>query len=294
MAERQWGAIGRKQLTALGLGVAQIDRLVATKRLVPLHRGVYRLAGAPPSCRQSLLAACLAGGPHAFASHRSSGALWDLARVRQIRPEILVPGVTAPSVRGVIVHRTDGWDAEDATAIDGIPCTALPRTVLDLGAVVPLPVVESAMEDAVVRLGTQFSALRDCLDRLAARGRNGCGVLRTLLDCRDPLLAAPQSELELELLRIMRRAGIREPERQIWLHRPGAAPVCVDIGWRDVRVGIEADSRVWHAGRLDVQRNSEKHNTLALLDWRILRYTWFDTRNRRSQIIEQVHRFLAS
>src|SRR5438270_5669931 len=40
-----------------------------------------------------------------------------------------------PRLHEVIVHRTDRLDRVDRTTIDGIPTTALTRTVLDLGAV---------------------------------------------------------------------------------------------------------------------------------------------------------------
>ena len=92
----------------------------------------------------------------------------------------------------------------------------------------------------------------------------------------------------------MRRAGLPEPHRQFWLRRAGAPAVRLDLAWPDHRFGIEADGRVWHAGRSDVQRNSEKHNTLLLLGWTVLRYTWSDTRLRRREIVAEVRRFVSS
>ena len=45
----------------------------ATGRLEPIRRGVYRMAGAPETWEQRLLAACLAAGPEARASFRVRG-----------------------------------------------------------------------------------------------------------------------------------------------------------------------------------------------------------------------------
>ena len=250
------------------------------------------MGGAPVTARQALLAAVFGAGL-SMASHRSAAELWGIGGIRSIGPEITLPGSARPRLRGVIVHRTNAVDAVDITAIDGIPTTAIPRTAMDLGAVLPIDRVEWAIEDAVVRLGTQFSSLRDCLERLAARGRNGCGVLRTLLDARDPTMAAPQSELEMAIVRIVRRAGLPEPERQYWLRRPGAPPVCLDLAWPEWRFGIEADSRVWHSGRRDVQRNTEKHNTITILGWDVLRYTWVHVHHRRTQMVSEITSFLA-
>src|SRR4051794_24868280 len=280
-ARRQHGLITRDQLVGQGLSRHQISRLRLAHRIEPVHPEIYRLAGAPTTSRQALLAAVLAADC-SMASHRSAAELWGIGGVRSVGPEITVPGKARPRLAGVIVHRTDTVYAEDITEIDGIPTTTIPRTALDLGAVLTIDGVEWAMEDAVVWLGTQFSALRDCLDRLAARGRNGCGVLRTLLDARDPAMAAPQSELEMAMIRVLRRAGIPEPQRQHWLRRPGAPPVCIDLAWPEHRFGIEADSRVWHAGRKDVERNSAKHNTITILGWDVLRFTWLHVRHRRA------------
>src|SRR5437764_3768320 len=291
-AARQHALITRSQLIAVGVSEHQIKRLLTTGRLQQVHRAVYRIGGSPATARQALLAAVLSADC-SMASHRSAAELWGIGGVRSIGPEITVPGKARPRLAGVIVHRTDTVYAVDIAEIDGITATSTPRTALDLGAVLPMDRVEWAIEDAVVRLGTQFSALRDCLDRLAARGRNGCGVLRTLLDARDPTMAAPQSELEMAIIRILRRAQVPEPERQYWLERRGASPVCLDLAWPERRFGIEADSRVWHAGRRDVQRNTEKHNTITLLGWDVLRYTWVHVHHRRAEMVAEISGFLA-
>src|SRR3954466_6029907 len=154
LAARQWGCVSRLQLALLGYPDKVIDGLVLRGRLSLNHHGSYTIPGTPPSWQHGLMAATLASD--GVASHRSAGKLWGLSKVYAAQPELLVPGTGKPRLMGVIVHRPHSVDVRDVTAIDGIPCTTIPRTVLDLGAVYPTDRVESAMEDAVVRLGTQF------------------------------------------------------------------------------------------------------------------------------------------
>src|SRR5205814_511710 len=176
---------------------------LASGLLVRVQPSVYALGGMPDTPARAVFAACLSAS--GFASHRSAAALWGLPAPVPRRPEVLMTGTSRPRVPGVIVHRTDRLDRVDQTSRDGIPTTALARTVLDLGAVARPWDVELAMEDAVLRLGTSIRAFRDCLDRMGERGRNGTGVLREILDWRDPAVAGPEGVLNLRLQRLFRR-----------------------------------------------------------------------------------------
>jgi very-short-patch-repair endonuclease len=293
LAAAQHGLVTRADAVKCGLTAQQIGRRLASGEFQRMHENVYRIAGAPPSRRQALLAACLAGDRLTVASHRSAGELWGLAGVHGTQPEVLVVTRGRPRLEGVRIHRTDLLDAEDMDVIDGIPVTAVPRTIMDLGAVLRPERVESAMEDAVLRLGYSVNDLRSCLDRLAASGRNGCGVLRAILDARDPALAPTDGELEAKLARLIRRYELPAPVRQFRIDTPGRPPIIIDFAYPQWKLAIEADSRRWHAGRLDVQRNSEKQNTLTRLGWLVLRFTWFDVTKRPDQVANDILRSLA-
>jgi very-short-patch-repair endonuclease len=293
LAEAQHGLLTLEQCLGAGLTERQARLRAERGEWIRVHRGVYRIAGVAPTPAQQLLAGCLATGGRGLASHRSAAGLWRLP-VRAAGPEILVQGGQPAEIEGVIVRRTDRVDPEDRHEIDGIPVTALPRTLLDLGAVVAPQTVEAAMEDAVLRLGMSLSSLRACLDRLGARGRNGCGVLRSILDARDPALAPTDGELESRLARLIRRYGLPEPVRQFRLEVPGRPPIILDFAYPLLRLGIEADSRRWHAGRLDVQRNSEKQNTLTLVGWHLLRFTWFDVTKQPDRVANDILRSLSA
>jgi very-short-patch-repair endonuclease len=271
LAARQYSLAHRQQLLALGMTPRQIQARVQAGWLVPLYREVYRLAGGRSSVEQTLLAACMA--TDGVASHRSAAGLWGLRGVDPEAPEITVVGARQRRLAGVLVHRTDHIDVSRRA---GIPVTTPARTLLDLGAVVEPTLVESALEDALLRRLVSFPLLVETLDRLGGPGRSGAGVLRSLVEERDPATAPTQSVLEDRLLRELRRAGLPEPVRQTRVGR-----VVLDFAYPEHKLGIEADSRVWHGGRLDVQRNSDKANVLVAHGWRVLHFTWADVRGHR-------------
>jgi very-short-patch-repair endonuclease len=252
-----------------------------------MHQGVYRLSGAAPSWEQAILAACLAAGHGAVASHRSAGVLWALRGVDAPEPEILVPATRCPTLRGVHVHRTDRLDRIDVSRRLRVPVTTPARTLLDLGAVAPALVVESALEDALMRRLVTFARLANTLERLGGPGRDGAGVLRALVEERDPATAPTQSMLEDLLFRVLRRGRLPDPVRQYEV-----AGVRLDGAYPDVRLGLEADSRIWHGGRLDVQPNADKTNVLLAHGWRVLHFTWFHLTRCAAYVVDSVGRQL--
>ena len=280
------GVVHRRQALALGMTPRQIDRRPEAGLLVSLHRSVYRQAAHGPSPEQALMAACLAAG--GVASHRSAAALWRLRGAAHGVPEVVVAGRRRPDLAGALVHRTARLEAVDVTRRSGIPVTAPACTVLHLGAVVPVEVLEPAMEDAILRRLVSFSQLARTAERLGAPGRNGAAVLRRLIAARDPATAPTESMLEDLLARVLRKGGLPEPVRQ---HRVGG--VRIDFAYPEARLAIGADGRVWHAGRGDVQRNSSKGNLLVGMGWRVLHFTWFDMTSRPGYVVATVGQLLS-
>ena len=81
LAGRQHGAITRQQALSLGLSSPTIVRRVSGGEWVRVFPGVYRLAAAPCTWEQTVLAGCLAAGRGAVASHRAAGTLLGLPGV---------------------------------------------------------------------------------------------------------------------------------------------------------------------------------------------------------------------
>lgn len=286
MAARQHGVVTRRQLEAAGLSPRQTRSRLAGGVLVRVFPGVYRVGGVPESYEQRVMAAVLATG--GVASHRSAAALWELRGSERDQVEVTVHARRPPDLAGVVSHRTRQLDPVDVTLRRSIPVTTPGRTLLDLGAVAPEHVVESALEDALHRRLVSRVWLERVLDRTGRHGRDGTAVLRRLVAERSVDQEPTESPIEDEFVRLIRRRGLPEPVRQYWLAPPGVRPVRVDFAYPEARVAIEIQGFVWHAGRADLQRDCEKHNLLVRLGWRLLVFTSDDVRRRPQSVVEAV------
>lgn len=291
IADRQYAVITTGQLLTAGLSRRQIDRRVAAGVLAPVHRGVYRLGGAPQSWHQAVMAACLASS--GVASHRSAAALWGFRGCEPGVVEVTVPGRRSSDLAGVLCHTSEKLEMSDTTERAGLPVTTPARTLLDLGAVVRRHAVERALEGAIHRELVTPAELRATLHRAGARGRDGTGVLRDLLRDRSPDQAATESPLEDDLVRLLRRANLPEPVRQHVVRLPGGRTVRLDLAYPDRKVAIEAQGFVWHAGRADLQRDCDRQNLLRTLGWKVLVFTSHDVRQRPGRTVEVIWRAIS-
>ena len=128
----------------------------------------------------------------------------------------------------------------------GLLVTTPARTLLDLGAVVPAEMVESALEDVLMRRLVSFDLLTRTPERLGGSGRKGAGVRCELVEEGNPATAPTQSRVETSCGGLGRRTRCGSGR---W---PGCA---LDFAHPNFRVGIEADGGIWHGRTLDVQRN---------------------------------------
>ncbi|MDQ6796444.1 MAG: hypothetical protein M3011_00225 [Actinomycetota bacterium] len=160
----------------------------------------------PRTVEQDLLAACLAGGTSAVASHRSAAAVFGLRGVGWGQPEITVRGTARPRMHGVILHRSQ-LDAADRGRRGAIPVTRPARTLLDLAVVEPA-VVEGALDDALVRGLTTLGSLGRMLERSGGPGRAGSDLLRELVAVRSTGQASTESPLEDRLVWLFRGHGL--------------------------------------------------------------------------------------
>jgi predicted transcriptional regulator of viral defense system len=178
IAGRQHGVVGQAQLVAFGLSPRAIRYRIAAGRLVRLHRKVFAVGHDAVSADGRRLAAVLACGSGAVLSHRSAAALWGL-RPYAGRPELSIPSQACRSVPGVAIHRSRSLVSADVMAVEGIPCTTVARTLVDLAARGDRPGLIAAItraEELRVYDGAKVEAV---LER--ARGKRGARLLREVL-----------------------------------------------------------------------------------------------------------------
>ena len=293
IASAQHGAVSRRQLSDAGVPGYVVDRRLAKGVLVPMYAGVYRVAGGPVTWPQRIMAATLAAGSGAVASHRAAAFLHGLAGIEP-RVEVAVVRARAPRRPGLVVHRLGSLPASDVEVREGIPRTRPPATILALAAVVPVSVLEAALDDALVRGLVSCAQLERRLARAGLQGRRGGAGLARLLTVRENAPRWTQSEFERRLLALLRGAGLALPVPQFEVVLPDGHRVFLDFAWPDLRLALEADSYRHHAGRLAWSRDRTRNSMLTSLGWRIVPVTWEDIVTRPGELVALVRRGLAA
>jgi predicted transcriptional regulator of viral defense system len=275
LAAAQHGVISLEQLRRLGLSASGAHHRVGRGKLHRIHHGVFAV-GHPILGREGhWAAAVLACGPGAVLSHASAAALWELRPTSATVIDVTSPGRRGRGLPKIRAHSTATLTADDVTTRRGIPCTIIPRTLLDLATVVDLRGLERALEQAEILRLLDAGALRRMI--AGASGRRGAAQLQALLaETANP--APTQSEFEERFLALCRSAGIPRPRvnKRIAVSDAVGAPttIKVDFHWPDERVVVETDGYDFHRTRAAFERDRRRDQLLALNRWRPLRLTW--------------------
>lgn len=288
LATARHGVFSRAEALRAGATKRIILRRLATGRWQEVQTGVYRLTGAPTSWRQELLAACLAAGADAVASHRAAGGLWRFAGVEPGAIEISVPRGRRVRRPKILVHEVVDLPPIDVTFVDAIPATTPARTLIDLAAVAGRDAVEEALDDALRRGLTRIPRLRWRAAQIGRRGRPGVTVIRALLDARIDAVGIPDSVLETRLFRLLKQARLPLPECQHEVRESGRLIAVLDFAYPSVRIAIEVDGFRWHAGRSRWERDLARRNELTSRGWRVIHVTSTDIERRPDELVRTI------
>ena len=250
---------------------------------------VYALGRPDLSTEGRWLAAVMSCGPDAVLSHRSAAALHELLPTAQARIDITVPRRSGLSRRQVRIHRSLGLAGSDRSVVRAIPCTAVPRTLLDLASVLHRRAFERACDQAEVLGVLDMNAVRDLLAR--SEGRPGVRRLRAVLEAGEVGKDIPRSELEERFLRLCRRSDLRLPEVNVWMTVEGEE-MELDFVWRKQRVVVEVDGFRTHRTRLACQRDRRRDQLLTLGRWQVVRFTWDEITKEPGHVTEVLRRLI--
>jgi hypothetical protein len=272
LAERQHGLITHDQARQEGFSMRQITARIESGQWVRVVRGVYRVAGAPVTWQQTALAACLAGPPTTTASHVTAAAL------RGLGPPAILPHVTVPrsaSARLPLarVHRAD-LEPDDHDCLFGVPCTSVPRTLLDCAAMLGDRALASMVDDALCRRLTTVKAL---VPPENAQGIRGAARLRRVLEAWAGGIE-PGSPAEVRLQRQLVAWGFPKPVRQHPVHDShGVLLGKLDLAWPTRLIGVEYDSDRWHNPRR-WSHDENRHAAVVRMGWVLLHADKADVR----------------
>lgn len=276
VAEKAAGQHGRvtwEQLLAVGVGEERIKRWAREGRLRRVHRGVYAVGHTAPSWRADLMAAVLACGKGARASHGSAGYLVGILRHPPARHHVTVPTTAGRARPGIVIHRVKHLHPRDAETWHGIPATSIPRTLLDLAPGLTPPDLGRACHEAWIRHRDRARPhqIEACIARNprkpgATKLRRALGTDVTLSDLEDGFLA------------LLENHGLPRPRTNI--NRKGDK---VDCHWPEHDLTIELLSFTYHATRhafeTDVARR-RRSNHIA--------YTYGDVFERGKQTAAEI------
>ncbi|HMJ95664.1 MAG TPA: DUF559 domain-containing protein [Thermoleophilaceae bacterium] len=263
LAECQHGVVSRGQLLELGLNRGAIVHRLKLGRLRPVHRGVYTIGHRLLTQDGRWMAATLACGARAVLSHRAAAALWDMRSGTRV--EVTVPNGTRGR-RGVEVHRAR-LPKDERTTHRGIPTTTVPRTLLDLSAVVGSHHLRSALREAEQLRLTDPLSLHDLAERYPRRP--GLKAIKALLTEAGIGARIIRSELEERFQDFLIRAGLPLPQTNVQIE--GYEVDCV---WPDQRLIVELDGHATHSLTHAFEQDRARDRRLEAAGWHVIRITW--------------------
>jgi very-short-patch-repair endonuclease len=272
LGRRQHDVVEVSQLRALGFDSAAVHRRVATGRLFPKHQGVYAVGRPDLSVRGRWMAAVLACGEGAALSHRAASALHDLLTWSGGAVDVTVPDRSGRSMSGIRIHRPTSLLPADLTEVDGIPCTSVARTLLDIAATQP-QLLERACHRAEIVGALDLGAVMDLLKRL--HRQPGTRRLRRVLQLADLGTDRTRSELERRFHRLAEEAGLPLPAVNEWL-AIGGEEWQFDFVWHRQKVIVEVDGWQTHGTRFAFEHDRRRDRLLRMHGWEPLRFTWRD------------------
>jgi very-short-patch-repair endonuclease len=210
------------------------------------------------------MAAVKAGGNGALLHRRAAGHLLGLLKGSPSLPEVL----TERRIRltGVRVHRCRRIDPRDRTEWRGIAVTNVPRTLVDLAAVLDPSDLARAFHEAVVKHHIRPEAV----ERVLARRHNWPGArdLRRVIRGDEPVSL---SKLESSFIAVLRRDRLPLPETNRRVDRR-----YVDCRWPKHRLTVELDSYRYHGTRHAWELDIDRERQARARGDEFRRYTWRD------------------
>ena len=231
-----------------------------------------------------ILAATLAAGADAWASHATAAALFGFG-ASDDAVDVSVAGRRRLEICGVRVHRPRQIPKPDRSRLGPIPVTSPSRTILDLAGTLDAKALEDALDEAL-RVGlVRTVVLLRRMDELRFVGKS---VLRDLLlDRRD---GHTESPLEARFLRLVRASRLPVPKLQYEIRWAGTFIARVDFAFVEPRVAVELDGYAYHSGKRRFDAGHDRDQHLIDAGWFPLHFTDRQVRQRPDAVVATVRR----
>ncbi|HKH65619.1 MAG TPA: type IV toxin-antitoxin system AbiEi family antitoxin domain-containing protein [Solirubrobacterales bacterium] len=278
IASHQHGVVTLRQLEEVGLSRYGVAERAKKGRLHRVHRGVYAVGHHALNLHGRFMAAVLACGEGAVASHVSAAVLWELLKPIDAPVHVSVPSTSGRARRpGIHLHRCPSLNPSSepspspsysqqeggrrgrllTTHRHNIPVTSVSRTLEDLERTSLLP-------SNLIRRATRQAELKGYrLEHLTTD--------RT------------RSDLETLFLGICRRYGIPHPEVNVKLGR-----WTVDFLWRSHNLVVETDFWGYHRGSVAFEDDHARDLDLRSAGYTVLRFDDKQLENEAGRVAADV------
>jgi very-short-patch-repair endonuclease len=291
LAGQQHGVVSRRQLRALGIGDSTITLRIASGYLRPLFRETFAVGHVAITRQGQTLAAVLACDEGTVLSHGSAAELLGLWEKRLPVVHVIPPDWSGRKIDGIRWHRVRLPDADEIEIRDGIPCTTVSRTLVDMAG--------SMGWSSMRRLVEQAAILRQLdveeIDRILSLGRRrGAPRLRRILaPWRATREERPvvRSRLEARLLPLLIEEGLPAPRTNVKLNVDGHR-FEVDLLWGEQRLAVETDGEETHGTQAAFQRDRWRDQLLVAAGYRTSRITWAQVRDEPDAVVNRIARML--
>jgi hypothetical protein len=228
------------------------------------------------------MAAVLACGPNAVLSHHSAAALWGIRQSGRI--EVTTRGAHRAR-QGITVHRGIVPD-DERTTHRGIPTTTVPRTLLDLSAVVGIRDLRAALRQAEQLRLTDPLSLHDLARRYPRRP--GLAAVNALLAEASIGAHVVRSELEERFQDFLIGAGLPLPHTNVVIEGYE-----VDCAWPEQRLIVELDGHATHSATHAFETDRVRDRRLEAAGWRVIRITWRQLHDEPKLLEDDLRRLLS-
>ncbi|MEY2442753.1 MAG: hypothetical protein QOJ46_2179 [bacterium] len=271
LAALQHGVVALEQLLDIGLSARAVQHRVDAGRLHRIHRGVYAVGHARLTLDGRYMAAVLACRPDGALSHRSSAHKRGLRNSDRSKIDVITSRRAGRGLAGIDAHTSSTLLPRDIQVVDGIRCTSVARTLLDLAAVLPRGAVERAFDQAEVLEVLDARQIEDVLAR--AGPHRGAGMLRAVLDDHSRGTTLTRNKLEAAFLAICDRASLPRPQVNVWIPLEPTGYEA-DFLWREQGLIAETDGGTSHGTSRAFVRDRVRDQRLMLAGFRVVRFPW--------------------
>jgi hypothetical protein len=180
------------------------------------------------------------------------------------------------------LHSAEALSGADSAWSEGIPVTAIPRTLLDFAATDP-HYLGPALDNA--RRLLDLVAIDELISR--SRGFRGVARLRTALEIHRPA-AFTRSGLERRFLALIRRSGLPRPSTNLFVEGYE-----LDAYWSKERFAVELDTYDYHGTPTAFEADRIRQENLKLSDIEMTRITGVRMDREPNAVASRLRRLLA-